>query len=53
MQLLQKDNGRENRHRKNEHYPLEIVTSKPAREVQNQDDDSDDVKGVKHGIPSS
>ncbi|MEO7728309.1 MAG: hypothetical protein ABIS45_13730 [Burkholderiales bacterium] len=48
MNLLQEDNGREDGNSQDKHEPLKIVALEPAGEVQNQNDDCDDVKGVKH-----
>ena len=48
--LLEKDNGGKRCNGKNEHDPFQIVAREPAGKVEDEDDDRDDVKGVKSHI---
>jgi hypothetical protein len=48
VRLFEENNRWKNRDGENEHQPLKIVAPEPASEVQNQDDNRNGVKSVKH-----
>jgi hypothetical protein len=48
--LFQENNGGKNRDGEDQHEPLKIVALEPAGEVQNQDDNRDGIKSIKHGF---
>jgi len=48
--LFQENNGGKYGDGQHQHQPLKIVALEPSREVQNQYDDCNSVKGVKHDV---